>query len=274
MPQPVVYCEDVNNVEFASRESHIRAHAMFNQQLTTGISVEAIPSFIVGEEEIEEDFYTTKFPILESSGQEPTADDIARYINSFTKLDTEFPLEISFDRYFTEKINYYVKYVMDLDIQMDSSFTDILDLYQMPKIISNPAFKKLNKYLTTLININFNNRDKLNQLLKESKENKNGLIQYAIPLLDIIPTACPGGANWYKFRNDFIKVNKQNNIIPEYDVVADIFKRIVSVNPYIQDAGYFVFCYSLKGMPNASLMNSAVVICRMNGKFLINPIFD
>lgn len=272
MSQEIVFCQDINNVRFSSKETHIRAHALFNGKTTTGVSIDTVPLFFRTEEPIDEKFYTTSFIDLEDGKEDVTAQELINYTTRLSQLDVEFPIEF-IDTYLTDKINYYINYVMDIKIQMESSFTDTADLLNIDKIKTHPYFHRMLNYVGTLIKTNYHNRAELERELLEAKEERDGKYLYAIPLLDIIPTACICGAEWYRTRTEFLKINKFNNIVPGYSVIGQLFNEIVKANKYIKQTGLFVFCYTYKNILGSAL-SSTTVVCRHDGSYLINPIVD
>lgn len=241
----IVKCNDIYSVDSISMQDIIYGKAMLNKTSTVG-TIASITA-IFSSRPIDQELDLSRFNDLFKGGENiNTPQDLVEFIDKL-KDEEIYPLD-RLDDFLTHYVNQYLltNYVSKESWYIDSVFTDLGDLFQIPSITDSLAVKRMIKFFSKLFYINYNNRDRLKEILEEEKEEDTTLnrLLYPIPVIVINPVCglhgfdkLPNGQSMVGFRN-FLNSNEIARVVGQNDPFFPILEEIRKASTEFDELGY------------------------------------
>lgn len=239
----IVKCNDIYSVDSISMQDIIYGKAMLNKASTVGTvaSISAIFTSIPIDQELD----LSRLNELFQGGENiNTPQNLVEFIDKL-KDEQIYPLD-RLDDFLTHYANQYLLINQDKGWYIDSVFTDLGDLFQKNEVTETLSCKRMIKFFSKLFFINYNNRDRLREILEEEKEEDTTLnrLLYPIPVIVINPVCglhgydkLPNGQSMVGFRN-FLNSNEITRIVCQNDSFYPILEEIRSTCNEFDELGY------------------------------------
>lgn len=264
-------CKEINCVDRLSKVDFVKSMALLNQQSTTATSLLIYTRYIRYEKNYDIQIDTLKSLYNVNASSVSNKEDFLNVINKIRTFPTNLPLEFV-DEYFTLITNQFINVNMELDVSIESLFTDIEELFQFEDFVQHPLLKDYINYICSIIELNNTNADKLINLVEENKEIQDNEVLYLIPIIYIANTCFLLGMS-----KDVIELKKRlltcNNIIIDstdtnYKDIENIVNNSYKFDINLQINIYF---FSFEVNSYSKLYPKVTVFKLKDNRYLINP---
>ena len=243
----IVKCNDIYSVDTINMQDIIIGKAMLNKASTIGTiaSITALFSSIP----IDQPLDLSKFNVLFQGGEKiTTPEELVEFIEKLRDEEI-YPID-TLDDFLTHYINQYLLINLGTyqknDWYIDSTFTDLKDLFDTPGLTGTLTVKRMIKFFSQLFAINYNNREKLIEILEEETEEDKEVnrLLYPLPVITLNPVC--GLLGFEQFENgqsmvglkNFLTSNEVTRIVCQNDAFFPILEEIRKTSNEFDELGY------------------------------------